>query len=77
MQVILKILLGILLGVGTIAVIAGISLLTAWPVMWCWNYAVVPTFKMPVITWGMAWCLSFLASVFFKPSANVTANKKD
>lgn len=38
----------------------------AFPVKWCWNYAVVTTFGLPAITWGKAWCLSFLASTLIK-----------
>ena len=48
--------------------LAGISLLVAFPVKWCWNYAVVPTFGLPLINWGKAWCLMFLALVLIKSS---------
>ena len=58
--------------VGVIVLAAGISLLLAYPVSWCWNYAVVAVFGLPKITWGMAWCLSFLAHVFFKSSVTNT-----
>jgi len=52
---------------------ASISLLMAFPVMWCWNYAIVAVFGLPKITWGMAWCLLFLAQNFFK--STVTQSK--
>jgi hypothetical protein len=73
MEALLKILSGVLLGVGVIVVGAGISLLMAWPVMWCWNYAVATTFALPKISWGVAWCLMFLATTFLK--SNVSVNK--
>jgi hypothetical protein len=56
----------IFVAIGVIAVGAGIGLLMAFPVMWCWNYSVVYVWHLPVITWGHAWCLSFLASIFIK-----------
>jgi hypothetical protein len=61
-----KVLLSILLGLGIIVVVCLISLVMAWPVMWCWNYAVVAIWGLPKITWGMAWCLMFLAQFLIK-----------
>lgn len=58
--------------VGIILAGAGIGLLLAWPIMWCWNYAIVSTFGLPVITWGKAWCLSFLSGCFIKSSLTTT-----
>ena len=43
-----------------------LGLLLAFPVMWCWNFAVVSTFGLPVITWGKAWCLVFLSNMLIK-----------
>lgn len=60
--------------IGIIGMAAAISLLIAFPVMWCWNYAVVAVFGLPKITWGMAWCLLFITNAFFKTS--VTQNNK-
>ena len=42
---------------------AAISLLMAFPVKWCWNYAITTTFAAPAITWGQAWCLTFLSGM--------------
>ena len=64
----------VLMVVGVIVFASAISILMAFPIMWCWNYAVVAVFGLPNITWSMAWCLSFLASVFFK--SDVTQNNK-
>ena len=48
-------------------IITGIfGLLLAFPVMWCWNYAVVYVWHLPVITWGHAWCLLWVANVLIK-----------
>ena len=71
----MRILLMLALFVDGVALIAVISLLMAWPVKWCWNYAVVTTFGLPALTGGKAWCLSFLAGTFFK-SHNFTTTKK-
>jgi hypothetical protein len=49
-----------------LAVAAGISVLLAFPVKWCWNYTMPYIFKLPEIGWGHAWCLVFLAGTFFK-----------
>ena len=53
-------------GVSVIAVSALFGLLMAFPIMWCWNYAVVHIWGLPTLTWGMAWCLNFLAGVLVK-----------
>jgi len=62
------------LAVGTIvvgvAVVAGFGLALAFPIKWCWNYAIPHIFGLPSISWGQAWCLLFLAGMFFKPNAS-------
>jgi hypothetical protein len=58
--------------IGIIVVAAGIGLLIAFPIKWCWNYAVVAIWHLPVITWGQAWCLSFLSHVLIKSSLSVS-----
>ena len=50
----------------SISALAGISLLMAFPVKWCWNFTVPELFHGPVITWGHAWCLTFLSGMFIK-----------
>ena len=55
--------LGFILG---IIIIAGIGLLLAFPIMWCWNYTIPTLFGIKVITWGQAWCLNFLAGCLIK-----------
>jgi len=65
-----------ILFVATLALTAGILLFMAFPVTWCWNYAVVPTFHARAISWGEAWCLLFLALVFVKStSSGATVSK--
>ena len=49
-----------------LALCAGIGLLLAFPVKWCWNYAAAPTLALREITWGQAWCLMFLAGMLVK-----------
>ena len=70
-----KIIAAILAVIGAIVLVASVSLLLAFPVMWCWNYAVVAVFGLPKITWGMAWCLMFITNIFFSKST-VTNNNK-
>jgi hypothetical protein len=63
---------------GTIAAailgIAGLSLLLSLPVMWTWNFVMPYLFALKTISWGQAWCLSFLAGSLIK--ATQTNNNK-
>lgn len=59
---------------GMILLIATISLLMAFPVKWCWNYVMPYLFELKQISWGQAWCLSFLSSSLLK--ATQTNNNK-
>lgn len=54
---------------GLLAVAFGFSLLLAYPVKWLWNSSVVEMFNFKEIDVWMAWKLSFLASLLFKPSS--------
>lgn len=58
-----------------VLIIAGTSLIIAFPVQWCWNYAVVSIFGLPAITWGKAWCLLFLANMLIKSSISTGKGK--
>jgi len=42
------------------------GLLLAFPIKWCWNYAIVDIFDLPTVTWGKAWCLYFLSRILIK-----------
>ena len=53
---------------------AGVGLLLAFPIKWCWNTTMPYLFSLPVITWGKAWCLSFLSSCLIK--STLTQNQK-
>lgn len=70
-----KIIAWLLIVIGIVVIAAGFGLLAAFPIKWCWNYAVVSTFGLPAITWGKAWCLSFLASMLIK-STSTSSSKK-
>lgn len=61
-----KLLIALFALVGIIVLAAVIGLAMAFPIMWCWNYAIVSIFGLPSITWGKAWCLSFLANCLIK-----------
>lgn len=65
-----EILKAVFLFVATIIFVSMISLLIAFPVMWCWNYAIVAIWKLPTITWGQSWCLLFMAQAFIKGSSS-------
>ena len=53
--------------VGIIA-IAGLGVLVAFPIKWCWNYVMPYLFELKTITWGQAWCINFLAGIVIKAS---------
>lgn len=72
-----KILGTLIFYVGIIAIAAGIGLLMAFPVMWCWNYAVVAIWKLPTITWGQAWCINFLAHILIKSQGQLSKSSKN
>lgn len=44
----------------------GFAFLFAFPVMWCWNAVIPSIFGLRAIGVLDAFCLSFLASTFFK-----------
>lgn len=51
-----------------IIISAILGLIWAFPIMWCWNFAMIPIFKLPAITWGQAWCLHMLSLWLVKSS---------
>ena len=59
-----------LIGLGTMAFIAVLGLLLAFPLKWTWNYVMPYLFGLPVLTWGKAWCLSFVANMLIKATLN-------
>lgn len=67
-----KLLIALFALVGIIVLAAVIGLAMAFPIMWCWNYAVVAIWGLPAITWGKAWCLSFLANYLIKSTLTST-----
>ena len=75
MNVLAKIAVVVVVFLVAIVAAAAISLLMAFPVKWCWNYAVVSTFAAPTISWGKAWCLMFLSTTLLKATASATATK--
>jgi ABC-type polysaccharide/polyol phosphate export permease len=55
--------------IGIIFTVIFLSFILAFPVKWCWNYVMPYLFELKEIGVGQAWCLSFLASTFFKSSS--------
>lgn len=60
---------------GVVAAIAGIGLILAWPIKWTWNATMPYLFSLPVITWGKAWCLHFMAGCLIKATQTNNNNK--
>jgi hypothetical protein len=54
------------IAVTAVAVAVLLGLLMMFPIKWCWNYTMPYIFGLPVITWGQAWCLSFLCGALIK-----------
>ena len=61
-----KVIAGITLAVGAIALAAIFGLLVAFPLMWSWNYTIPCIFGLHTINWGQAWCLNFIAGILIK-----------
>jgi hypothetical protein len=55
-------------GIFIVIFAAAWSLLWAFPIMWCWNYTMPFIFHLPVITWGMSFCLCLLSSSLIRSS---------
>jgi len=61
--------------VGGLAVAFLIIMLLSWPVMWLWNYALVPAVDgVNSINVLQALCLMFLSSILFKTQVNNNKN---
>lgn len=58
---------------GFLAVL-GFALLMSYPLMWCWNYAVVPIFHLQQIGVLQAFCLHMVCGSLFKSS--ISASQK-
>lgn len=69
-----KILIGASAFVGVLIAIAGIGVLLAFPIKWCWNYTMPALFGIQAITWGQAWCLNFLAGCLIKATQTNNAS---
>ena len=63
-----KVLTTIFAIIGVIVFAAGLGLLLAFPIKWCWNYVMPTIFGLKAISWGQAWCLNFLAGCLVKSS---------
>lgn len=61
-----------LLVAGAVAISAGIGLLLAFPIKWCWNYTMPYLFALKEISWGQAWCLNFVAGSLIKTTQTQT-----
>jgi len=61
-----KVIAGLLVtfGVGVLAFALGVVF--AFPVMWAWNHTIPSVFGLREISFIDAWCLNFLAGMFFK-----------
>jgi hypothetical protein len=57
-------LVGMVLGFVGVAALLGIML--CFPLMWTWNYVMPYLFGLKVISWGQAWCLSFVCNTLIR-----------
>lgn len=63
---------GIILFLAGIILAAAFGIILAFPLMWCWNYTIVYLFGVKTLTWGHAWCLSFVANALIKSTLTNT-----
>lgn len=66
------------IGVTFIAIVVGVSLILAFPTMWCVNYLIAPSvltalFGVSKLTLFKAWCLDFVIGLF--RSTTIAASK--
>ena len=50
--------------IGIIALVLGISVAIVYAVMLAWNYVMVSTFGLPVLTFWKTWLLMWLVGIF-------------
>lgn len=55
---------------GTIALIAVLAVLFAFPTMWLWNWLMPFLFGLPEVTWVQALGINVLSGILFRPSHN-------
>jgi hypothetical protein len=58
--------------IGGACLIFLVALMLAFPVMWCWNYAIPAIFGLSVITYWQAFCLYVLSGLLIKASQSNT-----
>jgi len=65
------------LGMFVLLLVGGalISLVTAFPLKWTWNYVMPYLFEFKAITWGHAWCLSWVTSVLIQSSLSHNSSR--
>jgi hypothetical protein len=63
----------LVIGVGFVALIVGLSALMALPFMWLWNGLMPDIFELKVLSFMQAWGLLILSSFLFK---NVSVSSK-
>lgn len=70
-----KIIGGLILAVGVIALVVGISALSALPFMWLWNGLMPDIFGLKTLSFLQSWGLLILSSFLFKNTS--VSSKKD
>lgn len=61
--------------VGVILLVAGLSLLMAYPTMWAWNYVMPYLFGFKTLSFWQAFCVNYLAGTLIR-STQTNNNKK-
>lgn len=64
----------LVIGVGFVALVIGLSALMALPFMWLWNGLMPDIFGLKVLSFLQAWGLLILSSFLFKNSS-ISSNK--
>lgn len=58
----------------TIILAIAFSTMMAFPIKWTWNTVMPYVFNLKELTWGQAWCLTFLCNVLLKPSSSSSSS---
>jgi hypothetical protein len=73
-----KLLAFVVLLIGALALLVGLSALMALPVEWLWNGTLVDLFpKLPQLDFWHAWGLNLLTGFLFKSTNTSSSSKKD
>lgn len=77
MKYIVEFFFGVFTIIGFVAFwLFGLAFILAFPVMWCWDYAISGIFNLPEITYWQAFALYILCGLLFKSTKTIEKEKK-